>query len=235
MFSGVYTRSSSWGRGGGCDQCTGKQDESFGCYNAFQVSLPLSSSSSDEDKAKGRVYAFERDAIRYKTLVKRLTAVGAIHNAKGNQGNVFPEKKDFLTTKPTDFERVTHMLLDPSCSGSGIVNRLDFLKEDDDVEDTPLPSPSTPSSTSSEGGATMTKLEKRLLALSEFQLLMIRHAFQFPALQKVVYSTCSIHAQENEEVVIKALDSHERKNSVGFGPPGRRSTELARQRRQEGV
>ena len=38
---------------------------------------------------------------------------------------------DFLTTDPSDerFANVSHLLLDPSCSGSGIVNRLDYLME----------------------------------------------------------------------------------------------------------
>jgi len=29
--------------------------------------------------------------------------------------------------KSTDFSRVEYILLDPSCSGSGIVNRMDYL------------------------------------------------------------------------------------------------------------
>ncbi|KAF6767198.1 Bacterial Fmu (Sun)/eukaryotic nucleolar NOL1/Nop2p [Kalmanozyma brasiliensis GHG001] len=148
---------------------------------------------------KGRVDAFERDPVRYRTLVKRLTAVGALHTS-GGMGNVFAQKKDFLTTKPSEYPQVTHMLVDPSCSGSGIVNRLDFLNEDDEVETDPA-----------EGDEGMSKLERRLAQLSAFQLLMLRHAFAFPSLQKVVYSTCSIHAAENEGVVLRALESDEAK------------------------
>ncbi|SNX87799.1 uncharacterized protein MEPE_06510 [Melanopsichium pennsylvanicum] len=190
-----------------------------------------------DSNARGNVFAFERDTPRYKTLTKRLAAVGALRDPKvrlfAATGNVIPERKDFLTTDPQDFVKVTHMLVDPSCSGSGIVNRLDFLKEDDDVEDQPPPcSPNASSSlprkttlkaslqdeTQEEeegegGGAEMSKLEKRLKQLSEFQLLMVRHAFKFVNLQKVVYSTCSIHAQENENVVIRALDTPEAKEN----------------------
>lgn len=160
-------------------------------------------SKPNPNPAKGRIDAFERDAVRFKTLLKRLAAVGALQTEPLTGlagGNVIAQRRDFLTTQPHDFPDVTHMLLDPSCSGSGIVNRLDFLKEDDDVEND---NPDTPTD------AGESKLAHRLRQLSEFQQLMIRHAFKFPALEKVVYSTCSIHAEENENVVMKALDSEE--------------------------
>ncbi len=161
--------------------------------------IMFAKSSRRIGQSEGKVVAFERDAVRYKTLVKRLAAVGALAK-DGTTGNVVPERRDFLTTNPTDFGEVTHMLLDPSCSGSGIVNRLDFLKEDDDVDE-------LEDTVAAETGET--KLQRRLRQLGEFQLLMIRHAFKFPALRKVVYSTCSVHAQENESVVIRALHSEE--------------------------
>ena len=189
--------------------------------SAIMYAKRSSSTSEDEAEGSGKVYAFERDAVRYKTLVKRLTAVGALSNPqatlRASTGNVLAERKDFLTTQPASFSGVTHMLLDPSCSGSGIVNRLDFLKEDDDVENTNASNDdddttaSTGASEDAADGVKMTKLERRLHQLGEFQLLMIRHAFKFPSLQKVVYSTCSIHAQENENVVIRALATEEAK------------------------
>lgn len=40
---------------------------------------------------------------------------------------------------------------------------------------------------------------------------MIKHAMKFPSVTKIVYSTCSIHAIENEEVVCAALESDEAK------------------------
>ena len=46
----------------------------------------------------------------------------------------------------------------------------------------------------------------RLHALSHFQTRLLTHAMSFPSVDKVVYSTCSIHAQENEHVVAAAMD-----------------------------
>lgn len=45
----------------------------------------------------------------------------------------------------------------------------------------------------------------RLRSLSGFQLLILKHALSFPNVQRVVYSTCSVHQEEDEEVVREAL------------------------------
>ncbi|KAF3343774.1 Guanylate kinase [Verticillium dahliae VDG2] len=50
-------------------------------------------------------------------------------------------------------------------------------------------------------------LQKRLDALSGFQLTLLLHAMKFPAARRITYSTCSVHAEENEHVVVKALQS----------------------------
>jgi len=116
--------------------------------------------------------------------------------SKARCTNVTPINADFLTMDPSDpqFSLVTHILLDPSCSGSGIVSRLDHLLE-----------------TESENDATR---EDRLAKLSAFQLMMIKHAMRFPSVKKIVYSTCSIHATENEHVVRDALNSDEAKGAT---------------------
>ncbi|EJD49049.1 S-adenosyl-L-methionine-dependent methyltransferase [Auricularia subglabra TFB-10046 SS5] len=133
---------------------------------------------------RGTLYAFERDKRRFKTLETMLSRAGA--------SNVRPRNVDFLSIDPnkkenTEYARATHILLDPSCSGSGIVNRLDYLLSsdgDEEVDDA---------------------LEERLERLAAFQQSMIAHAMTFPNVRRIVYSTCSVHATENERVVRAAL------------------------------
>lgn len=130
---------------------------------------------------KGKVLAFERNKRRFKTLQEMLRKAGC--------RNVEPILGDFLDQDPTDerFKAVTHILLDPSCSGSGIVNRLDYLIQESADSDS----------------------DSRLAALSSFQKRMICHAAKFPSVVRIVYSTCSIHVEENEGVVRDVLNDGE--------------------------
>ncbi|KAJ1343800.1 hypothetical protein BSLG_001611 [Batrachochytrium salamandrivorans] len=88
--------------------------------------------------------------------------------------------------------RVEYFLLDPSCSGSGIVGRMDHL----------LKSSKEAALEISEHD---TSLDERTNALSDFQKEVILHAFKFPNAKRVVYSTCSRHQTENEDVVQHVL------------------------------
>ncbi|KDO73576.1 hypothetical protein CISIN_1g0135151mg, partial [Citrus sinensis] len=84
---------------------------------------------------------------------------------------------------------VRAILLDPSCSGSGTAaERLDHL----------LPSHASGHT------ADPTEME-RLNKLSAFQKKALRHALSFPGVERVVYSTCSIHQVENEDVIKSVL------------------------------
>ncbi|KAI0261510.1 S-adenosyl-L-methionine-dependent methyltransferase [Gloeopeniophorella convolvens] len=132
---------------------------------------------------QGKILAFERDRKRYGTLKAMLARAGC--------SNVEALNADFLTTNVHDnkFAGVTHILLDPSCSGSGIVNRLDYLVESEAEKDDAR--------------------TERLAKLAAFQLQMIRHAMKYPAVERIVYSTCSINPEENERVVHAALQSAE--------------------------
>ncbi|KAF0300270.1 putative 28S rRNA (cytosine-C(5))-methyltransferase [Amphibalanus amphitrite] len=50
--------------------------------------------------------------------------------------------------------------------------------------------------------------EERLRRLSNLQAMLLRHALSFPAVRRVVYSTCSVTEQENEQVVADTLAAH---------------------------
>lgn len=130
-------------------------------------------------KNTGQIIAFEKDKKRFATLEKMVSKAGC--------KNVETNCQDFLQTQPSDpiFSQVTHILLDPSCSGSGIVGRLDHLVENREDDGS--------------------KKEDRLRKLSTFQRQIIEHAMQFPSVVKIVYSTCSTHPEENEDVVRDAL------------------------------
>ncbi|EEB08711.1 rRNA methyltransferase [Schizosaccharomyces japonicus yFS275] len=125
-----------------------------------------------------KIFAFERDAYRVKTLQKMVRISGA--------KNVEIQHMDFTHTDVHDekYANVTHILLDPSCSGSGIVSRQDFLlvNEQDPVD---------------EGD--------RKENLSKFQSTILKHALSFPNVRNVTYSTCSVHREENEQVVDEVL------------------------------
>lgn len=86
--------------------------------------------------------------------------------------------RDVLELTAVDCPNVQYILLDPSCSGSGMLTRSE--NEEKEVG--------------------------RLRKLAGLQKKLLVHALTaFPDLQKIVYSTCSIYAEENEEVLLGAL------------------------------
>lgn len=120
----------------------------------------------------GCIYAFDKDLKRFQTLKKMIKRAGA--------SCVKPSLHDFLQINPSDYPTVRYILVDPSCSGSGIVGRMEFHTE---------------ASVDS----------KRLASLAAFQRKILQHALNFPSVERVVYSTCSVHEEENERVVESVL------------------------------
>jgi 25S rRNA (cytosine2278-C5)-methyltransferase len=179
-----------------------------------------------------KIFACERDPLRSETLRKMVKVAGA------DDVVTVLAKQDFLALDPDDarFTNVTHLLLDPSCSGSGIVGRDDMpvlqLPEDPRLSKAGGPiSPdgkargkSAPNKrkrrgeSESNGKFRYRDLESeevprevdftRLDRLANLQTKIIEHAFSFPAARRITYSTCSIHGQENEAVVLRALSGH---------------------------
>jgi putative methyltransferase len=180
---------------------------------------------------KASVTACERNPIRAQTLEKmvKLAGAGKIITVKASQ--------DFTKLDPRsqEFSDVGALLLDPSCSGSGIIGRDDTAvlhlpslpssappapsgkkrkrKGSAAAVDIPIPIATTETNdelseeTPQAAEDDEEKLKTRLNNLSGFQLKIVLHAFAFPAATKVTYSTCSIHAEENESVVVRALSS----------------------------
>ncbi|KAI7898382.1 S-adenosyl-L-methionine-dependent methyltransferase [Cokeromyces recurvatus] len=141
-------------------------------------------------KNTGKIWAFDLDARRLGLLKKLTTKAGC--------KNITPVHGSFLDADPLDtqFSNVEYLLLDPSCSGSGIISRLDHLVDDNDDEN---------GANTQEQATTQ---EERLKNLSEFQISVIEHAMKFPKAKRIVYSTCSIHPEENEHVVKTVLERH---------------------------
>ncbi|KIX94787.1 uncharacterized protein Z520_09477 [Fonsecaea multimorphosa CBS 102226] len=176
---------------------------------------------AENGKTESKLFACERDSHRSKTLFSMM-------QKSGSEAVTVQPSCDFLTLSPRDvkYKRVTHLLLDPSCSGSGIVGREDVpsltLPVDPRSEKT---HPSTSQKTSrkrkrehdsNEAMNNTSEAEEtkevaldstRLLKLSNLQTMIVEHALSFPAAVRVTYSTCSIHVEENEAVVSRVLQS----------------------------
>lgn len=173
---------------------------------------------SMEPKRKFTIYACERDKHRAKTLQSMVTVAGANSSVRVKAG------QDFLELDPTNptWNNVSSILLDPSCSGSGIVGRDDELtvtlprsgdvaaatstkKRKRKTSVVPAAEISTQEKADVVVEETPTDSSTRLDALTHFQLKLLLHAFQFSNATRITYSTCSIHDQENEHVAMKAL------------------------------
>ncbi|RPA86162.1 S-adenosyl-L-methionine-dependent methyltransferase [Ascobolus immersus RN42] len=163
-------------------------------------------------EGKATIFAYERDKFRSNILRSMVSRAGG-------DKCIDVRNLDFLSTKPwegadEELEPVTHILLDPSCSGSGIVSRVEVdtpAPTTNSKDDRPVkrqkkgPAPKEPTPPPEEQEETTP--EDRLLPLSTFQLHSLLHSMSFPNVQKITYSTCSVHALENEQVVLKALQS----------------------------
>jgi putative methyltransferase len=190
-----------------------------------------------------RVIACEKDPFRSKTLLKmtKLADPEGIIKVKAEQ--------NFLKLGPNskEYSNVTGLVLDPSCSGSGIVGRdeggivvhlpsADYTepaplsknsrkrkRNDKDTKGKPVPTPApAPESDEPEdvqeeepdqAPKGSLELATRLIALSDFQLRLLQHAMAFSSARRITYSTCSIHGEENEGVVVRALLSDAAKDA----------------------
>lgn len=217
------------------------------------LAMLLDSDTNNSNISQPTILACELDKGRSATLQAMITMAGAQNLV------IVRAQQDFLKLNHQDGNiwlvknQVGSLLLDPSCSGSGIVGRDKVV---------PLLVVFPEHSTSSSSTTTQTKskslkrkrkeagkptsrsnesivvqeaenllsnpavpvaqkpfnndevetnpqlLKARLTALQTFQLELLLHAFTaFPTAHKIIYSTCSIHSEENEHVVLLALSS----------------------------
>lgn len=197
------------------------------------VAAILHSRRAEDEELRRKVFAFEKDAGRAETLSKMVERAGA-------KSTVRVALQDFLKVNPKDdkYKDVAALLLDPSCSGSGIVGRDSMPelhlpeaptppgkgnakgkegkggkkeKKEDKKRKRDEEEPEKPVMVDDEGNVQTLKgeqeLTQRLRALSAFQLTLVLHALEFSSAKRVTYSTCSVHAEENESVVMRVLES----------------------------
>ncbi|XP_040822258.1 putative methyltransferase NSUN7 [Ochotona curzoniae] len=99
-----------------------------------------------------------------------------------------------IESKDHRLQKVKVILLLPRCSGLGVSNPVEFILNEH--EDTDL------LKDLSKGGTSKEKLH----VLAQQQYEQLTHAMKFAKAQAVVYCTCSVYTEENEDVIKKALE-----------------------------
>ena len=120
-----------------------------------------------------KITAFDKSKDRWELLTSRMKQASA-------DKIVSTCNEDFLAvdTNQDRFSGVGAVLVDPSCSGSGVVRSLDRVYERVQTD------------RSSHGG---NEEMDRILRLKSFQISVVLKAMSFPSVKVVVYSTCSIN------------------------------------------
>ncbi|KAM9330403.1 putative methyltransferase NSUN7 [Gastrophryne carolinensis] len=104
-------------------------------------------------------------------------------------------KESFTDLDPSDvrLQKAKLILLLPQCSGSGVSNPVEYILNEHG--DTSLLQDLSQGSVSAD----------RLNALVKQQVSELNHAMKFSKVQTIVYCTCSVYQEENENVVNQAL------------------------------
>ncbi|XP_044265060.1 28S rRNA (cytosine-C(5))-methyltransferase [Tribolium madens] len=124
----------------------------------------------------GKIYAVEIGKKRFQTLEKIIESSGV--------SGVEPINADVLKLTAKEYPDIEYILVDPSCSGSGLTDRVETGQQAKDQH------------------------SERIERLAGFQIKILRHALsKFPKVKRVVYSTCSVYAEENEDVVRQVLET----------------------------
>lgn len=129
-------------------------------------------------KNNGKILAFDIDKKRFLTAQHIIKTLG-VTCCKAELTD-FSKVKLRRLLKNNNLEQVDSIILDPSCSGSGIKSRIDYK------------------ATNEEKG--------RLKKLQAFQVSLLKHALKACISKSIVYCTCSTSVEENEEVLEMALN-----------------------------
>ncbi|XP_075148610.1 nop2/Sun-like domain containing protein 5 [Haematobia irritans] len=122
---------------------------------------------------QGIIYSVEQSPERHNVLCNMTKSAGC--------EIVQPIQADALTVTAEQCPGVEYILVDPSCSGSGMQNRMSLEPDEKNPE--------------------------RLKKLAGLQIKMLSHAMTaFPDIKRIAYSTCSLYEEENEQVVQRCLE-----------------------------
>ncbi|CCW68654.1 unnamed protein product [Phytomonas sp. Hart1] len=168
-----------------------------------------------------KIMAVECDERRATVLQRRMQTLSAVDYV--NVVNM-----DFLNLSSDDREATEGILLDPSCSASGVTTRVDVAlmhhrrhhpREERTKDDTPRlegdashnsltngPYESAGTINPEEQSNTFSSDSERVRKLASLQRKLLAHSLlSFNHCRTVVYSTCSVHEEENEGVVRQIL------------------------------
>jgi len=149
----------------------------------------------------GSVFATEKDQKRYQILYER---IGKYAPKDLHRINIYNQDFRFLKENELD-TKINYILLDTSCSGSGNQDTyenepilLETLSKKcvNEIDYNELFTKVSP------------KMQKKVTQLSEFQKEILQKAFEWEKIDGIIYSTCSIFPQENEEVIKFILEKY---------------------------
>lgn len=133
------------------------------------------------------VHAYDRDPKRAALLQSRMDALHAAAHVAVHTG-------DCMSVTATTHPNVRAVLLDPSCSGSGMREHATGTRKRARADSDAVWPPRVPA-----------HMFERVDALAEFQVKTLVHMLTLPGVLRVVYSTCSVYEEEDEAVVARAL------------------------------
>ena len=153
--------------------------------------------------------ACEIDKKRFEILNQNLIRCGALRVKAKNVDFIkyIEERQNEETEKEKSGGKkmlpIKYCMLDPSCSGSGMMQKNILDKHEKD--------------------------QTRIDNLANFQFKLVSSAIEIPTVERIVYSTCSIYKEENEILVQKVLnanknwklrDAHQTEKLAGWAGKG---------------